>query len=155
MPTGSTLLQPRRRKRIALCNDVTADRQAVGLAVIVAEQGYVRQRRGIQVRQPRQAMIPAVEAGLPIAEAHEVASAGWSQHGREAGDVPGPVVVAEYMEHPAIDDGVGSAAEAAEVECVRDFEPRGQPALGRSRARPRDRGRRDVDAGDIGATTGC
>jgi len=28
---------------------------------------------------------------LPVAEAHEVASAGWPQHGREAGDVPGPV----------------------------------------------------------------
>src|SRR3984893_5435314 len=84
---------------------------------------------------------------LPIAEAHQVASAGWSQHSREAGDVPGPVVVAEYVEHPAIDHGVDSEAEAAEVECVCDFEPRGQPALGRFRARPRARGRRNVDAG--------
>src|SRR5580698_5201302 len=73
---------------------------------------------------------------LPIAEAHQVASAGWTQHSCEAGDVPGPVVVAEYMEHPAIDHGVDSEAEAAEVECVCDFEPRGQPALGRFRARP-------------------
>ena len=92
---------------------------------------------------------------LPIAEAHEVASAGWSQHSREAGDVSGPVVVAEYVEHPAIDHGVDSEAEAAEVECVCDFEPRGQSALGRFRARPRESGRRNVDAGDIGATTGC
>ena len=82
---------------------------------------------------------------LAIAEAHQVASAGWSQHSREAGDVPGPVVVAEYVEHPAIDHGVGSEAEAAEVECVCDFEPRGQPALGRFRARPRDRGPGNVE----------
>src|SRR5262249_44229493 len=73
----------------------------------------------------------------------------------EAGDVPGPVVVAEYVEHPAIDHGVDSEAEATEVECVRDLEPRGQAALGRFRAGPRNRGRRNVDAGDIGATTGC
>jgi hypothetical protein len=32
------------------------------------------------------------------------------------------------VEHPAVDRGVGREAEAAEVKCVRDFEPRGQPA---------------------------
>jgi hypothetical protein len=35
----------------------------------------------------------------------------------------------------------------AEAECVCDFEPRGQPAPGHFRASPRDRGRRNVDAG--------
>jgi len=59
------------------------------------------------------------------------------------------------VEHPAIDHGVGSEAEAAKVECVCDFEPRGQSAFRRFRARSRDRGRRNVGAGDIGATTGC
>jgi hypothetical protein len=62
---------------------------------------------------------------LPIAEAHEVANAGWPQHSREAGDIPSPVVIAEYMEHPAIDHSVDSEAEAAEVGYVCDFEPRG------------------------------
>src|SRR3984957_12131069 len=89
---------------------------------------------------------------LPIAEAHEVVSAGRPQHRREAGDVPGPVVVVEYVEHPAIDHGVDREAEAAEVEGVCDLEPRGQPPPGRFLARPRDRGRRDVDTGDIGPT---
>ena len=89
----------------------------------------------------------------PIAEAHEVASAGWSSTAAR---------LATYRAGrrrrirgtPAIDHGVDSEAEAAEVECVCDFEPRGQSALGRFRAGPRDRGRRNVDAGDIGATTG-
>src|SRR5262249_58157423 len=86
--------------------------------------------------------------GLAIAEAHEVASAGWSEHSREAGDVPGPVVVAEDVEHAAIDHGVDSEAEAAEVECVADFEPRGQPALGRFLACPRRRARAYVRPAD-------
>jgi hypothetical protein len=43
-------------------------------------------------------------------------------------------------------------AEAAQAEYVRDFGPRGEPALGGFRAHPRDHGRRDVDAGDIGAS---
>ena len=42
----------------------------------------------------------------------------------EAGDAPGPVIVTEYVEHPAIDHGLDSEAE---VECVGDFEPGGQP----------------------------
>jgi hypothetical protein len=53
-----------------------------------------------------------------------------------------------------LDYGVGNEAEAAEVECFCDFEPRDHPRSD-AFARLRDRGRRNVDAGDIGAATGC
>jgi hypothetical protein len=49
-----------------------------------------------------------------------------AQHRREAGDVAGPVVVVEDVEHPAVDDGVEGHAELPEAQHVRDLEAGGQ-----------------------------
>jgi hypothetical protein len=89
---------------------------------------------------------------LPVAEAHQVANAGWSEHGREAGDAPSPVIIAEYMEIPL----------SITAPAVRPRRPRSRASATSNRAvspRPlafaRARGRRNVDAGDIGTVTGC
>jgi hypothetical protein len=58
------------------------------------------------------------------------------------------------VEHPAVDDGVRGEAEAAEVKRVSDLEPRVQSPRGGFRPCPRDRGRRDVNAGDVRAPSG-
>src|ERR1017187_4557258 len=52
---------------------------------------------------------------LAVAEAHQVATACGPQHRRQAGDVPGAILVVEDMEQPAVDDGVEGHGELAEV----------------------------------------
>jgi len=52
------------------------------------------------------------------------------------------------VEESAVDNGVDGQAETAKVKDVRDFEPRGQPALRGFLPRPDDRRRCDIDTGD-------
>ena len=46
-----------------------------------------------------------------VAEAGQVAAAAWAQHRRQAGHVPGAVLVVEDVEHAAIDDRVDGQAQ--------------------------------------------
>jgi Class-II DAHP synthetase family len=64
----------------------------------------------------------AVAAGLAVAEADQVTVAAGPQHRGQAGYVPGPVVVVEDVEHPAIDDGVERHAKLPEAKHVPDLE---------------------------------
>ena len=53
-------------------------------------------------------------ARLAVAEAGEVAVAAGPQHRRQAGHVPGAVLVIEDVEHAAVDDRVEGQAELFE-----------------------------------------
>src|SRR5262249_41006663 len=55
-------------------------------------------------------------AWLPITEAHQVIRATRLQHGCEARDIRGAVLVTEHVEHAAVDDGVEGAAQLLQVE---------------------------------------
>jgi hypothetical protein len=72
----------------------------------------------------------AEHPGLPVAEAHQVQAAARPQHRGQAGDVPGPVVVVEDVEHPAVDDGVEVQPQLSQAPGVGDLEAGPDPAGG-------------------------
>jgi hypothetical protein len=59
---------------------------------------------------------------LTVAEAHQVAAVPRPQHHRQAGDVPGAILVVEDVEEPAVDDHVEGHGEMAEVQRAGDLE---------------------------------
>src|ERR1019366_1002956 len=92
--------------------------------------------------------------GLAVAEAQQIARAAGCRDRRQAGDVPGPPLVVEDVEQPAVDDRVEADAELPEVHRVGDLEPGQHASLGGFPARLRDGARRKVDTHDVRAVPG-
>src|SRR5205807_4600340 len=84
---------------------------------------------------------------LAVAEAqHEVAAAR-GEGGAEAVDEPGPVVIVEDVEQPAVEHGVELRAERAQLHRIPHEEPGGETPLPRLGLGDGDGGRGGIDAG--------
>src|SRR6185295_11814369 len=91
---------------------------------------------------------------LTIAEARQVAAAARAQHRRQAGHVPGAVLVVEHVEHAAVDDHVEGQAQVRQPEHVTDLEASYQAPFGRLLPGPPDGEAGPVDPERVRAVGG-
>ena len=122
------------------------DRERLGLDA--ADVPAVAERGGdLGPRDPARAH----SAGLPVAEAQQVAGRPRPHDRRQAGHVPDAVLVIEHVEHAAVHHRVEHQVQLAEVQHVGDLEPGRAAPLGRLAAGLRDGGRRGVHAQGVSA----